>query len=122
VIATGGGVTLVLVDGGAHPIVARFLERHGPGVGHIAIDVLNAQFTHDALAANGTPLLTDVVVDADGHEGFPPPAALALNHQFTHHALAPRGPPLRTDVVVDADAYEEFLAAVDLVSGLQLAF
>jgi chorismate mutase-like protein len=84
VIATGGGVTLVLVDGGAHPIVARFLERHGPGVGHIAIDVLNAQFTHDALAANGTPLLTDVVVDADGHE--------------------------------------EFLAAVDLVSGLQLAF
>lgn len=84
VIATGGGVTLVLVDGGAHPIVERFLAEHGPGVGHIAIDVLNAQFTHDALAANGTPLLTDVIVDDDGHE--------------------------------------EFLAAVDLVSGLQLAF
>ncbi len=84
VIATGGGVTLVLVDGGAHPIVERFLAEHGPGVGHIAIDVLNAQFTHDALAANGTPLLTEVIVDADGHE--------------------------------------EFLAAVDLVSGLQLAF
>ena len=83
-VATAGGVTLVLVDGGAHPVVARYLAEHGPGIGHIAIDVLNAQFAHDALAANGTPLLTDVVVDADGHE--------------------------------------EFLAAVDLVSGLQLAF
>jgi len=29
---------------------------------------------------------------------------------------------LLTDVVVDADGHEEFLAAVDLVSGRQLAF
>lgn len=70
VVATAGGVALVLVDADAHPVVAEFLGRHGPGVGHIAIEVLNAEFTRAALDANGTPLLTDVVVDEAGHEEF----------------------------------------------------
>ena len=69
-VATAGGVALVLVDGDAHPAVAEFLKRHGPGVGHIAVEVLNAELTRAALDANGTPLLTDVVVDEAGHEEF----------------------------------------------------
>jgi nitrogen regulatory protein PII len=37
-------------------------------VQHIAIEVLNAGFTRDALDAAGVPRLTDVIVDAHGHE------------------------------------------------------
>jgi hypothetical protein len=37
-------------------------------VQHIAIEVLNAGFTRDALDAAGVPRLTDVIVDSDGHE------------------------------------------------------
>jgi hypothetical protein len=37
-------------------------------VQHIAIEVLNAGFTRDALDSAGVPRLTDVIVDKDGHE------------------------------------------------------
>jgi chorismate mutase-like protein len=70
VAVTAGGVTLVLVGPGASPAVARYLDRHGDGVQHVAIEVLNAGYAHDGLAAAGAPLITDVVVDEDGHEQF----------------------------------------------------
>ncbi len=70
VALTAGGVAIVLVGAAASPAVARYLERHGDGVQHIAVEVLNAGFAHAALANAGAPLVTDVVVDADGHEQF----------------------------------------------------
>lgn len=65
-----GGVVIMVVGPNDHPGVARHLGEHGPGVQHIAIEVLNAGFTRQALADAGVALLTDVVVDADGHEQF----------------------------------------------------
>jgi 4-amino-4-deoxychorismate mutase len=65
-----GGVTLVLVGPQASPSVADYLERNGQGVQHVAIEVLNAGFTRACLADAGAPLLTEVLVDADGHEQF----------------------------------------------------
>jgi chorismate mutase-like protein len=65
-----GGVTLVLVGPEASASVADYLERHGQGVQHVAIEVLNAGFARACLADAGTPLLTEVLVDADGHEQF----------------------------------------------------
>jgi catechol 2,3-dioxygenase-like lactoylglutathione lyase family enzyme len=66
--AEAGGVTVVLVGPGHNPAVHTQLAQHGSGVQHIAIEVLNAGFTRDALDAAGVPRLTDVVVDAHGHE------------------------------------------------------
>lgn len=65
-----GGVTLVLVGADASPSVAAYLDSHGQGVQHVAIEVLNAGFARACLADAGTPLLTEVLVDADGHEQF----------------------------------------------------
>ncbi len=65
-----GGVTLVLVGPHASPSVAAYLERHGQGVQHVAVEVLNAGFARACLADAGTPLLTEVLVDDDGHEQF----------------------------------------------------
>ncbi len=65
-----GGVTLVLVGPEASPSVAEYLDRHGPGVQHVAVEVLNAGFARACLADAGTPLLTEVLVDNDGHEQF----------------------------------------------------
>ena len=65
-----GGVTLVLVGPQASPDVADYLARHGSGVQHVAIEVLNAGFARACLADAGTPLLTEVLVDGDGHEQF----------------------------------------------------
>jgi chorismate mutase-like protein len=65
-----GGVILVLVAPSASASVADYLERHGPGVQHVAIEVLNAGFARACLADAGTPLLTEVLVDNDGHEQF----------------------------------------------------
>jgi len=65
-----GGVTIVLVGPDASPAVARHLERHGGGVQHIAIEVLNAGYTRAALAEAGAEMVTDIVVDTDGHEQF----------------------------------------------------
>jgi hypothetical protein len=50
--------------------VARYLARHGGGVQHVALEVLNAGYARACLADAGAPLLTDVVVDAGGHEQF----------------------------------------------------
>ncbi|MBJ7368191.1 MAG: chorismate mutase [Ilumatobacteraceae bacterium] len=68
VSAEAGGVAVVLVGPGDDPAVAAQLSAHGSGVQHIAIEVLNAGFTRDALDAAGVPRLTDVIVDSDGHE------------------------------------------------------
>ncbi len=65
-----GGVTLVLVGAQASPNVAAYLEQNGQGVQHVAIEVLNAGFARACLADAGTPLLTEVLVDDDGHEQF----------------------------------------------------
>jgi 4-amino-4-deoxychorismate mutase len=65
-----GGVTLVVVGPQASPSVAEYLERNGQGVQHVSIEVLNAGFARACLADAGTPLLTEVLVDADGHEQF----------------------------------------------------
>ena len=67
VSADAGGVTVVLVGPG-DPSVDAHLAAHGSGVQHIAIEVLNAGFVQQALAKAKVPLLTDVIVDADGHE------------------------------------------------------
>ncbi len=66
--AEAGGVTVVLVSGDHNPAVHKQLTEHGSGVQQIAIEVLNAGYTRDALDAAGVPRLTDVVVDSEGHE------------------------------------------------------
>ncbi|MBM3639501.1 MAG: hypothetical protein FJW98_08770 [Actinobacteria bacterium] len=68
VTAEAGGVAVVLVGPGNDPTIAKYLSEHGSGVQHIAIEVLNAGFTRDALDSAGVPRLTDVIVDNDGHE------------------------------------------------------
>ena len=67
---SAGGVTVVLVGAEASPAVAAYLQRHGGGVQHIAIEVLNAGYARACLADADASLLTNVVVDADGHEQF----------------------------------------------------
>ena len=37
---------------------------------HVSIEVLNAGYARACLQDGGAPLLTEVVVDADGHEQF----------------------------------------------------
>jgi chorismate mutase-like protein len=69
-VVAAGGVYIVLVSRTAGPEVARYLDEHGSGVQHISIEVLNAGYARAALAALDAPLLTDVVVDAQGHEQF----------------------------------------------------
>jgi catechol 2,3-dioxygenase-like lactoylglutathione lyase family enzyme len=66
--ADAGGVTVVFVGPGNDAAVKDHLARHGSGVQHVAIEVLNASFVKDALAQAGIPMLTDVVVDSAGHE------------------------------------------------------
>lgn len=65
-----GGVHIVLVSREAGPEVARYLDRHGAGVQHISIEVLNAGYARAALSALEAPLITEVVVDDQGHEQF----------------------------------------------------
>ncbi|MEI7547657.1 MAG: chorismate mutase [Actinomycetota bacterium] len=65
-----GGVTFVFVGPEASPAVAAYLADHGPGVQHLSIEVLNAGYARACLQDGGAPLLTDVAVDADGHEQF----------------------------------------------------
>lgn len=65
-----GGVTFVLVGAEASPAVARYLALHGGGVQHVALEVLNAGYARSCLTDTGAPLLTEVVVDDDGHEQF----------------------------------------------------
>jgi chorismate mutase-like protein len=65
-----GGVSIVLVGAEASPAAARHLREHGSGIQHLAIDVLNAGYARAALTAVDAPLLTGIVVDANGHEQF----------------------------------------------------
>jgi len=69
-VVAAGGVHVVLVSRDAGPEVARYLDEHGVGVQHISIEVLNAGYARAALDALQAPLLTEVVVDAQGHEQF----------------------------------------------------
>lgn len=66
---SAGGVTIILVGPEASPAAARHLQRHGGGVQHVAIEVLNAGYARQALAEQGVDVVTDVV-DGDGHEQF----------------------------------------------------
>ena len=67
---TAGGVVIVLVGASASPAVARYLARHGGGVQHIAVEVLNAGYARACLADTEASLLTNVVIDDEGHEQF----------------------------------------------------
>jgi chorismate mutase-like protein len=67
---SAGGATVVVVGAAASPHVAAYLATHGQGVQHVAIEVLNAGYARAALAEAAAPLLTEVVVDDDGHEQF----------------------------------------------------
>ena len=67
IVAEGGGVTIVLVGPGDKAVDAH-LREHGSGVQHIAIEVLNAGYMQELLRSANVPLLTDVVIDAHGHE------------------------------------------------------
>ena len=69
-VVAAGGVTMVLVGPAASAAAADYIQRNGGGVQHIAIDVLNAGYAMAALAAVDAPLLTDVVIDSNGHEQF----------------------------------------------------
>ena len=68
VSAEAGGARFVLVGPDHGPAVRDRLSRHGSGVQQVAIEVLNAGYVRDALDRAGVARLTDVVVDADGHE------------------------------------------------------
>ena len=68
VTAEAGGVKVVLVGPDHNEAVREQLAAHGSGVQHIAIEVLNAGYVQELLRAANVPLLTDVVVDAHGHE------------------------------------------------------
>jgi 4-amino-4-deoxychorismate mutase len=67
---TAGGVTIVVVSAEASPAVATYLQAHGSGVHHLAIEVLNARYARASLEAADADLLTDVVLDKHGHEQF----------------------------------------------------
>lgn len=68
VALAAGGVSIVLVGPEASPSVAAYVARHGSGIQHLAIDVLNARYARAGL--DGNAVLTDVMVDAEGHEQF----------------------------------------------------
>ncbi|MEO6125793.1 MAG: chorismate mutase [Ilumatobacteraceae bacterium] len=65
-----GGVVIVLVGPDASVAVAAHLARRGSGIQHVAIDVLNASYARAALTSADAPLLTDIMIDANGHEQF----------------------------------------------------
>lgn len=65
-----GGVVMVLVGPDAGSDVAAYLQQHGSGIQHLSIEVLNASYTRSALMAVDAPLLSEVVVDDNGHEQF----------------------------------------------------
>lgn len=66
---SAGGVTLVLVGPEAGPDVATYLEQHGSGIHHVAIEILNAGYAHATLQAAGNNL-SPIVIDEHGHEQF----------------------------------------------------
>ncbi len=67
---SAGGVTFILVSPDASPAVGRYVAARGGGVQHVALEVLNAGYARACLADAGAPLLTEVVIDSDGHEQF----------------------------------------------------
>ncbi|MGE0306334.1 MAG: chorismate mutase [Acidimicrobiia bacterium] len=70
-VVDAGGVTVVLAaPTDATGATARWLADHGPGVQHLAIEVLNAGYVRQALVDAGVPLLSDVVTGSNGLENF----------------------------------------------------
>jgi methylmalonyl-CoA/ethylmalonyl-CoA epimerase len=70
-VVEAGGVTVVLTaPGDPDSAAGRWLAEHGPGVQHLAIEVLNANYVRDALVAAAVPLLGEVTVGANGLEHF----------------------------------------------------
>jgi chorismate mutase/catechol 2,3-dioxygenase-like lactoylglutathione lyase family enzyme len=70
-VVEAGGVTVVLTQPlQPDSVAAGWLREHGPGVQHLAIEVLNASFVREALVDAGVPLLGDVAVGANGLEHF----------------------------------------------------
>ena len=77
-VVRAGGVTLVLVSPVAGANVARHLGQHGPGIHHVAIEVLNAGYAREALdqrsrvssSPNITETITEIITDRHGHEQF----------------------------------------------------
>lgn len=67
-VLVSGGVTIVLVSAEAGPAVADHMKANGPGIHHVAIEVLNARYAHDALSNSAD--LTALVDDTHGHEQF----------------------------------------------------
>ena len=65
-VVDAGGVTLVLMQAGAN----RAGEPVANGVHHIAVEVLNAAYVRTALAEQGCPLQTEVLVSDNGLERF----------------------------------------------------
>lgn len=57
-----GGFSIVLVQGtNPESQVSRFIEKHGPGVQHIAIDVEDVEATSDSLKEAGLEFSTDII-------------------------------------------------------------
>ncbi len=57
-----GGVTFVLVQGDSpESNVTRYIEQHGPGVQHVALEVEGLSEVLEELGANGCDLLTGVI-------------------------------------------------------------
>lgn len=65
-----GGVVMVLVGASASADVAAYLQQHGSGIQQLSIDVLNASYARAALTSVDAPLLSEVMVDTNGHEQF----------------------------------------------------
>jgi methylmalonyl-CoA epimerase len=61
-VMKAGGVTFVLVQGTSpESNVSRYIEHHGPGVQHVALEVLDMEKAHDDLVQRGCDLLTGVI-------------------------------------------------------------
>lgn len=73
-VLRAGGVTLVLVSPAASPDVARHLSQHGPGIHHVAIEVLNAGYARASInqrsGLSSSPNITEIITDDHGHEQF----------------------------------------------------
>lgn len=98
-VVAAGGVTVVLVSPEAGPDVAAHIASHGSGIHHVAIEVLNADYTRS------------VLVSANAPEGSTP------------EVRAPE--PLSssvTELIVDEHGHEQFFTVRDAHSGVQLGF
>lgn len=103
-VVAAGGVTLVLVSPEAGPDVAAHIASHGSGIHHVAIEVLNADYTRSVLvSADGSPSPTTQ------SRGEPTPAETSTTSSVT-------------ELIVDEHGHEQFFTVRDVNSGVQLGF